>query len=401
MRHFYFSMALIPTLIFVFASASSLNGQQPQHTHVQTVQEDDLLNVVSLIGTKDDKFVYSAGFSSGSLVCFSREPKTGELVTSQVIQSVTADGENAQEPNAELLEMQGLISISLSADEDWLIGCSIQQKGLMLFKRNLETGELSLKSSLTNKQIGGRGLGFPVTVQFSPDARFVYVANAGGKGSLSVFERDEDRLQFLHSHEGLPGELNGSRMMCCDPTGLYWYLSCGEAHTLVVFDRDEEEGHVRALRVINDDSDEADQLGGASGLCCSPDGKHLYITSGRFKGDDAVSVFARGENGQLTRVQELVSGTDLENFSGGNHVTVSPDGKFVYVSGARSKNVACFARSDEDGTLSFIDYLSVDGNANLGVTAGIYVSRDNQYVYVSGESEKAIFVFKRAKLDQQ
>ena len=410
------STFLLFLLMFVCASASIAQEENPKHVHVQTVQSDVLKNVVSLVGTKDGKFVYSSSYEAGLLVCYSRNSETGELTQFQTvpeedeaedIDEDEGEGEGEGEGAADAGEGAAnedegkieLVCIDLSQDQKLLVGCSIRQKMLTLFKRDVETGELASLSSITNEQIE-RGLGYPVTVRFSPDARFVYVANANGGGMLTVFKIVDEQFEFVHAHEGIRGKMNGCRMMCTDPTGLYLYMGCDRAHTIATFDRDEDEGHVRIRNFIEDDSEEASQLAGASGLSCSPDGQFLYVASGRFRGDNAVSAFAIAEDGLLNRVQELVNESELKNFTGGNHVEVSPDGKFVYVSGATSKNLACFSRNADDGTLEFVEYLGINGNSGLGVTSEIYVSADNKFVYVAGEGRKSIYVFQRKNVEE-
>ena len=419
------STVLLFLFMFVCANTSVAQQANPKHLHVQTIQNDDLTNVVCLVGTNDGKFVYSSGFAEGSLIGFSRNAETGELTQLNNIQRVEEDEEGEASEGAEADneneadeeqgqgeadeaedpanegggEIKGLVCIDLSQDQTLLVGCSLSEDSVTLFKRNVETGELAFLSALANKQIE-RGLGNPITVRFSPDARFVYVANANGGGTLTVLKIVEEQLELLQVHDGLPGMMRGCRMMCTDPTGINLYLGCDQAHTIVTFDRDEDEGHVRVLNVVEDDSEEASQLGGASGLSCSPDGKFLYVTSGRFRGDNAVSVFAIEDGGVPTLVQELVNEIDLENFTGGNHVAISPDGNFVYVSGATSKNVACFARNADDGTLEFVEYLNVKGNSAIGLVAGIYVSPDSNFVYVAGEGRKSIFVFQRQNVEE-
>ena len=159
----------------------------------------------------------------------------------------------------------------------------------------------------------------------------------------------------------------------------------------------QKKGTFEYCKIYHDDSDDASQLEGATSTACSPDGNYLYVVSGRFRGDNAVSVFEIGEEGRLKLLQELVNETDLTDFLGGNHVAVSPDGQFVYASAAKSNNVACFKRNLDDGTLEFDSYLEIDGESNLGTTAGIHVSQDNRFVFIAGEARKSVYVFERAK----
>ncbi len=68
-------------------------------------------------------------------------------------------------------------------------------------------------------------------------------------------------------------------------------------------------------------------LAGAMAVAVSPDGRHVYVSAGRFGGDDAVIVFRLAGHGRLAVIQEFLDGGgELQGFLGGNELAVSPDG---------------------------------------------------------------------------
>lgn len=93
-------------------------------------------------------------------------------------------------------------------------------------------------------------------------------------------------------------------------------------------------------------------LNGVAAVTVSPDGKHVYVAS-RFS--DAVTVFARnkttgvltqlpGLDGCIANVGDGVTCTDGVGLSGPRSVTVSKDGKHVYVASFQSSAVTVLTR---------------------------------------------------------
>ena len=98
----------------------------------------------------------------------------------------------------------------------------------------------------------------------------------------------------------------------------------------------------------------------------SPDGRNVYVAS---YNDDAVTILSRdaSDNGKLSFIQVLKGGPDgVDGLDGARSVTVSPDGKNVYVASFGDNAVAIFSRDASDnGKLSFIQVLK-DGQNGVG-----------------------------------
>jgi DNA-binding beta-propeller fold protein YncE len=83
-------------------------------------------------------------------------------------------------------------------------------------------------------------------------------------------------------------------------------------------------------------------LAGAQSVVVSPDDKHVYVAGGE---DNAVAVFRRGAEGRLTFVEFKKDGQGgVDGLHGAETVTLSPDGKFLYVAADIDDAVAVFAR---------------------------------------------------------
>ena len=87
----------------------------------------------------------------------------------------------------------------------------------------------------------------------------------------------------------------------------------------------------------------------------SPDGRNVYVAS---LYDHAVAIFSRNasDNGKLSFIQVLKDGQNgVDGLDGARSVTVSPDGRNVYVASFGDDAVAIFSRNASDnGKLSFI-----------------------------------------------
>jgi 6-phosphogluconolactonase (cycloisomerase 2 family) len=132
------------------------------------------------------------------------------------------------------------------------------------------------------------------------------------------------------------------------------------------------------------------------GVAVSRDGRSVYVNSGRFEGDNAVSAFRIGDDGRLKLIQEFINGQGrLNGFEGGNHLGITPDGLNVYAAANRSGTVACFRRDPGSGQLTLMETISDGAPGNELGAVGISISPDGQFVYVPAEDGRAISVFRR------
>ena len=221
------------------------------------------------------------------------------------------------------------------------------------------------------------GLNTPLSVALSPDGTSVYPASEN-LNAVSAFSRNvtTGELTQLSGEGGCVTENSSTVPACAD----------GEA------------------------------LGSPQSIALSPDGRSLYVAAG---GSNAVAVFSRntttGELTQLSGTDSCVSedGTggacaDGKALEGPSSVTVSPDGKSVYVTALFKDAVAVFSRDKTTGKLT---QLSGDdgcvqwvGQANAGCTShnvldnplSVAVSPDGKSVYVAAAgSSSAVDVFSR------
>jgi hypothetical protein len=137
-------------------------------------------------------------------------------------------------------------------------------------------------------------------------------------------------------------------------------------------------------------------LGGARDVTVSEDGKSVYVAS---QGDSAVVRFNRDINGGLAPqgcIEDVGGttgcGTTQEGLQQAYGVAVSPDGLSVYAVGSSDHAIARFDRGT-DGALTPRDRTT---NPGLGFPHRLAVSPDNTSVYVPGSGSNTLVGFFRS-----
>jgi DNA-binding beta-propeller fold protein YncE len=231
-------------------------------------------------------------------------------------------------------------------------------------------GQIEFRGCLANdaaqgcRPIGGGPLALADGVVASPDGKSLYVASLGG--TVSRFDR---LAGGSIAYQGCWG--NDASRGCAD----------------LPFD----------------------PLAGTAGIAVSPNGDSVYVASST---SDSVAHFFRGSDGALT-YDGCVANTaeqgcaDLPGapIDGASSVAVSPDGKSVYVASGRSSSVGHFFRAPQ-GQITWDGCLNDDGSQNCGDLPGtpltgarsVGVSPNNGSVYVG--AGRAVAHFFRAVGDE-
>jgi 6-phosphogluconolactonase (cycloisomerase 2 family) len=373
------------------------------------------------------------GFDAvGAVGVFARDLQSGALDRIQLVR----DGIDA------VHGLDGASSIAFSPDSEQAYLTSMYDHTVTVFARDTVDGTLTFVE-LHQQGVGGvAGLSNADRLQVSPDGRHVYAV--GSDNGLAAFERDGESgaLRFLRVEsngvDGDPGSLVGfgtltlspdgrhaydsagvalfqrdpasgalafvsferpelfdARSAVVSPDGAFVYVAGGSEPSLTVFDRDQITGRL-SVRDVRRDGEGADGLARHQSVAVSPDARHVYVASLL---DEAVSAFARNEDGTLAFVDIQRQGVDgIDVLSGLSQVTVSPDGQHVYAAaGSNNSALAVFARDAVSGTLSFVAGLrdGVDGVDGLLSPQAIAISPDGRHGYVAAFAAASVLEFAR------
>ncbi len=150
--------------------------------------------------------------------------------------------------------------------------------------------------------------------------------------------------------------------------------------------------------------DSEDGVQDASKIAMSSDGTSIYSIDPQGNSEE-LSLFSRNPaTGALTLVETYTDGVDGDGFAQPTSVTVSPDGKNVYVTGRMQDSVAVFSRDLGTGELTFVE-MRADGDSGApGVPSGtmgrpssviVSPSPNEEHVYVASDADNSITLFTR------
>jgi 6-phosphogluconolactonase (cycloisomerase 2 family) len=379
----------VPLLIVVFGVATARADGPPEGgrlTLVETVVRDDLDSVVKAVISPDGRFLYATSFRLAKILTFARDQKTGTLALKQT----TSDLDN----------LGGVTGLALSPDGHLAIAAAFGSRTAVLYLRDPGNGLLGRMDIARDGDAGVR-LDFPVEAAFSPDSNGVCVLDDSGvgeniEGTVVSFRVEDGKLVIVSTDAGKARCYAGGRGLAFHPDGKTLLVACNRAGTLVVADRDPAAGWTKVRQVVKDEKGNVHGLAGAMGVVISRDGRFAYVNSGRFQGDNAVSVFRMSTDGRLSPIQAIFNGRGLlQGFEGGNHLAITPDGRNVYAVAGRSGTIACFRCDTDSGKLTLIETIP-DGAPGIGLgAAGASISPDGRFVYVPTEDKKAISIFRR------
>jgi DNA-binding beta-propeller fold protein YncE len=296
------------------------------------------------------------------------------------------------------------------------------------------------------------GLAGAQAVAVTPDGRSVYVAGADdvvalardpGTGTLrpAVPESSPSCAPRGASSACITdgGELGGADALAVSPDGRFVYVGAADTAAVTAFAR----GPDGALTPLRQDAGGGysgcvsgeplpssrephcptrfEALAGVDALAISPDGHDLYVVSyGLRQGEDSVVTLQRSPRGGGLRalpgthgcVQSLPGDgcRAIAGLEGATAITVSPDGRYVYVASAVSGAVRGFRRNIRTGALTALygyggcisSGKRADGDRpcamivpQLAGARSLVLSPDGRELYVAAYDPGAIVVIRR------
>ena len=241
-----------------------------------TVADERLKMVTSVQISKDGKFLYASAWQAATVSVFRRDLETGQLT---LLQSIT---------DAETLN--GSTALRLSPDGKHAVATAFTSKTAVLFSRDQESGELTQLDVAKQDVDDVTGLRWAIDCDFSPDSKFVYVVDARSvdeagvlAGSLTVFRITEaGKLEFVEaSRDSLFANARG---VSVSADGGQIAVTCSDSAAVVLLERKSDTGRTTLRQIVQDEKEGVTGLDGAMAMARSPDGQFLYVSAGPLSG---------------------------------------------------------------------------------------------------------------------
>lgn len=186
--------------------------------------------------------------------------------------------------------------------------------------------------------------------------------------------------------------LTGASAVAVSTDGRNVYTVGALDDAVSVFERDLETGTLSFLESHRDGFDGVENMRSPTDVTVSPDGRHVYVTS---ELDDSVVVFRRASFGRLGFAGSYVNDVNgIWGLGGASAVTVSHDGTLVYVTGGHEDTLAVLSRNPSSDELTLVDVETWDlGSPGLTGASDVAVSPDDRHVYTTAEIDDAIAIF--------
>ncbi len=349
-----------------------------------------------VVVSPDGNNVYVIGRLDAAIAWFSRNPSTGALTYESCIANANDPGSSCPGSDQTAVGLDTPYGITVSPDGKNVYVASIGNGGqVAVFDRSTSTGALTQPAGDCISGTGGTGCnvsnadgfnGDAFGVIVSPDGGNVYVA-AGGttadhEGAIVEFSRNQitgdlSQLAVPNDCIGAPSfgagqssgcsdnqssDVDGSEDLAISPDGKYLYANSNHNDSVIELSRNTSTGDLAQVGCVGAQSGCASVTGLPSGsaplgVAVSPDGANLYVGTSfsGFSVGSAVVAFARNvSTGLVTQlpapfdcITSLTSGCGQTGATGlfdARRLTVSPDGKNVYVAGQTAQAIAVLSR---------------------------------------------------------
>ena len=351
---------------------------------------NQLDGVRDLVFSTDGKFAYASVEYSHELSWFEVNATTGSL---------SLLGSSMEDGVAGVDGLKRVWNLILSPDEKQIYATGSMDDSIAWFDRNASTGAVTFSGILKNGQGGAGFLDGAKGLTLSNDGGFLYVASSVD-AAVNWYDRNSTTgdLSYLGSlRNGVGGidKLMGAQDVAFSPDSIHLYVVSYEEDSLSWFERNATSGALNFLGRVEDGVSGVDGMDGPSSLAVSGDGKHLYVTGNQ---EHAVAVFERNiSDGSLTFIESLRDGVDADGIRAASDLTLSVDGKYLYIAGAWDNAVGWFERNSTTGTLSYLGFISKEspGLPGIGGARSASISPSGDTLYVPGGSDDAIAWFVR------
>ncbi|MFV2066188.1 MAG: beta-propeller fold lactonase family protein, partial [Pirellulales bacterium] len=381
------------------ATTVSGTGQLTFVEAVKDAQDDvaGLYGAQALAASPDGRHIYAGSYLDDSLAVFGRDPATGKLAFVQAVEDNVAGVDGLHE----------VLDVVVSPDGAHVYAVGGADDAVAVFSRDATSGQLSFVQAVYDDQNGVDGLDLPKSVAISPDGDHLYVASTYDN-ALAVFSRNAATgeltfVRVLKDGQGGVDALAGANSVAVSPDGNYVFATASTDRSVMQFARNATTGELTLSTTRTDGVGDADGLNASRAVTVSPDSEHVYVAAS-FP-DHSVATYAEAQPAAgLPFVQVLKDGAGgVDGLAGARSVSVSPDGRNVYVAGSDDDALAVFGRDAATGQLSYSQTLWDDqgGVDGLDYSPSVIVSPDGLHVYAASYYDHAVSVFQRSVDSQQ
>jgi WD40 repeat protein len=307
-------------------------------------------------------------------------------VVQQETYPVLADPTAAKDPITLTASPDGVSIYVVTYGVQFGTGIGVSSDGKVnAFHRDPTTGNLTLVGT-TPLGSGGHAGEVGTVPVLSGDGKFFYVADTFG---VAVLSRDlsTGALTFVGDDGGVSsGGVNGAIAIAISPDGNFIYgagppsQNSAASSAISVLSRNATTGRLTPVSQVENGLGGVSGLSDIWGLAVSPDGQCVYAAS---RAEGSLAYFTRNTmTGALTFGGVGTEGNGgVTGLANAREVSVSPDGKDVYVASANDDGVAVFTRNAMTCAPSFVELVQdlfelgqpavnqSQGTATLPVTA--------------------------------
>jgi 6-phosphogluconolactonase (cycloisomerase 2 family) len=317
----------------------------------------------SLVIPANGSSAYAVGRDRSCVTVLNRSVSNGTLTVSSLVRNTLTN----------ITDLGGAYSVVASKSGADVYVAAATDDAIDRFARNSKDGSLTFDTAYTDIRQATFGAGGPYWLGLSPDQKFLYAACYGG---LYWYVRDlsSGRLT-LRGSESRSG-LSPVRGMF-SPDGRFLYLAYESGHAVMWFGRDSASGTLTFVANVNNQMDSITVMYSPNQAAVSPDGKYVYVSSG-FAGEGVFWFNRNAATGSLTYGGKILNNAHgITIMTDPSAVTISPNGKYVYV-GCGSSIV--WLSRDSTGALKLTGSLSNTMTGLLPATA-LSMSPDGLTLY--------------------
>jgi len=318
-------------------------------------------------------------------------------------------------------------SMAASPDGNNVYITSLNGAKIMVFTRDTSTGALSILETFRRDTGGGTaneipGLWYPYEITVSPDGKNVYAVASDveklpdDRDVLYVFSRNlaDGSLSLIQtfSDTGITVGAQISTMAFLfnieiSPDGKFLYTVATDDRAVNVFSRNLTDGTLTFITVYQDKSKDAvngiDGMNSPKSIKISSDGKHAFLASGSFMGENhgCILYFNRNVASGLLSVKDTYCSsldtantakagiTALDSISYPHEIAMTSNSQFVYISDLHNGEIHTFHHDSAANTLT---YSNTFATWPYGMLAGNWLKlSDDDSTLISGMIKVNVF----------